>query len=705
MSLADVVFPRLPFGGRRLDKAAAQRLADAQGCTMEDIIRRAHAILRPPAPYSQPPPTPANFFSLNHQPPYATKGGVPLVLMGGVGRHASTDIIVRRWAELLFTLGVDVRVRTYPENPIEDREEFLHARRFLHWEPEMPFAAVGMVGIDARLPAERVAFKTVWDACDSFRCFRPEVVRLWNECDAIITPSKHSANVLRERGVERVQIVPLGVDAARFYPETVDRTFPLPDVARVVFNSKATVLRERPAIPESLFVFFCCGMMQHRKGIEETIRAFCKAFTHDDLVLLWVHGRGTAWGKHDAVNVMAECAEIAWSPALLWTDGAVSDNDLRRMLCRADCYVSAHKLEGFGLMPLQAMSCGTPAIVTAYSGPLDYAHSRNAFLLPAREVDAHAPGVPEGVRWAEWKEDDLISLMRRVVDAPSERKRKAQSGLKTARRWTWEQSAKSLLRAVAVPIARRVRAKNNGRCAILIPVRNGVSDVDRMLQSLFRVDAGYPFEVFVCDDGSNDGTFEMLFRQWTPMGVHVLRNSEPRGCPFARNRLFAESGDSEWCFVCDCDLEFVQDGWLKTLIELHRASSAGITAPLLLYPDGLVQSAGGTTDADGVPCLHRFYRQEVTDEVLKPCEVVYAPSAAWLLRRELLGEVGGLWEGYAPTYYDDVDFCYNVRRAGKTVRYEPSVKIIHHEGSFQSRKRESELARNRDLFKHFWGKD
>ncbi len=374
------------------------------------------------------------------------------------------------------------------------------------------------------------------------------------------------------------------------------------------------------------------------------------------------------------------------------------------MLCRADCYVSAHKLEGFGLLPLQAMACGTPGIITAYSGPMDYATKSNAFLLPAREVDAMAPDIPEGVRWAEWEEDDLIDLMRRVVSNPRERQKKSRAGLLTAKAWTWGRSARSLLKVVGekVRIAQRVKPKTDGRCAILIPVRNGISDVNRMLQSLFRVDAGYPFEVWICDDGSTDGSYEVLLRQWQPLGVHLLRNAEPRGCPFSRNRLFAASEDSEWSFVCDCDLEFFEEQWLKRLIELHVASGAGITLPLLIYPDGRVQSAGGEMDDESVPCLHRYYRQEITPAVLTPCEVAYAPSAAWLLRRELIEKVGGFWEDFTPTYYDDVDFCCQVWQAGKAVRVEPSVRIIHHEGSFQSESRREFFDRNRAVWRYFW---
>jgi hypothetical protein len=61
-------------------------------------------------------------------------------------------------------------------------------------------------------------------------------------------------------------------------------------------------------------------------------------------------------------------------------------------------------------------------------------------------------------------------------------------------------------------------------------------------------------------------------------------------------------------------------------------------------------------------------------------DVDYCSGAALMLRRNLLDELGGLDERYAPAYYEDVDLAFEVRRKGFRVVYEPSSVVVHHEG-------------------------
>ena len=56
-------------------------------------------------------------------------------------------------------------------------------------------------------------------------------------------------------------------------------------------------------------------------------------------------------------------------------------NDL--MAC-ADCYVSLHRAEGFGLGLAEAMYLGKPAIATNYSGNVDFMTPENSYLVEYR---------------------------------------------------------------------------------------------------------------------------------------------------------------------------------------------------------------------------------------------------------------------------------------------------------------------------------
>ena len=51
------------------------------------------------------------------------------------------------------------------------------------------------------------------------------------------------------------------------------------------------------------------------------------------------------------------------------------------LLARADCYVSLHRSEGFGLTLAESMALGTPVIATGYSGNTDFTTPHNSYLV------------------------------------------------------------------------------------------------------------------------------------------------------------------------------------------------------------------------------------------------------------------------------------------------------------------------------------
>jgi GT2 family glycosyltransferase len=63
----------------------------------------------------------------------------------------------------------------------------------------------------------------------------------------------------------------------------------------------------------------------------------------------------------------------------------------------------------------------------------------------------------------------------------------------------------------------------------------------------------------------------------------------------------------------------------------------------------------------------------------RPAEVQCLISAAWLMRRAVCEQIGGLDEAFNPAQFEDFDFCYRARQAGWRIKYEPSVEMYHFE--------------------------
>jgi glycosyltransferase involved in cell wall biosynthesis len=100
-----------------------------------------------------------------------------------------------------------------------------------------------------------------------------------------------------------------------------------------------------------------------------------------------------------------------------------------------------------------------------------------------------------------------------------------------------------------------------------------------------------------------------------------------------------------------------------------------------MYPDGTLQEAGGViyNNGDGA----NFGRNDVqSDHPLFQTlrEVDYCSGALLATPRALFFELHKFDERYSPAYFEDSDYCFKVREAGRRVYYQPESVIIHFEG-------------------------
>ncbi len=96
----------------------------------------------------------------------------------------------------------------------------------------------------------------------------------------------------------------------------------------------------------------------------------------------------------------------------------------------ADCYVSIHRSEGFGLTVAEAMACRTPVIATGYGGVTDFLDAESGFLVryDCVELERDEGPYPAGAVWAEPDVDHAAVQMRRVFEDRSEAARRAERG-------------------------------------------------------------------------------------------------------------------------------------------------------------------------------------------------------------------------------------------------------------------------------------
>jgi GT2 family glycosyltransferase len=212
---------------------------------------------------------------------------------------------------------------------------------------------------------------------------------------------------------------------------------------------------------------------------------------------------------------------------------------------------------------------------------------------------------------------------------------------------------------------------------------NSERHIDACVRSLVDESVGHSDEIWVVDNGSTDGTVEILKRlaEEHRAVLKVIYLDRNLGTTVSRNLALKQVRGS-YVAIIDSDV-IVPSGTIAPLIaRLSRDGSCGILAPRLLYPNGQLQLS-----TDVFPTvsrkLRRLFMLKAMERRLDAAEwpqhrrtVDYAISAFWLMRRDVVDAVGLLDEQifYSP---EDADYCLRVWSAGYTVMYDPSVYAIH----------------------------
>ena len=219
-------------------------------------------------------------------------------------------------------------------------------------------------------------------------------------------------------------------------------------------------------------------------------------------------------------------------------------------------------------------------------------------------------------------------------------------------------------------------------CSIVIPVFNKDYLTYRCIRSILIANVSVSFEIIVVDNFSSDHTREVLehFRNC----VQVMRNRENMGFVFSCNQG-AAAAKGRFLVFLNNDTE-VPDNWLDRLVETTALfDNIGAVGAKLVYPDGILQEAGGIIWRDASGSNYGKGEERYDPEYNYLREVDYCSGACLMVRNDLFKRLGGFDMRYYPAYYEDTDLCFGIRSMGYRVLYQPLCEIIHYEGATAGR--------------------
>jgi len=177
------------------------------------------------------------------------------------------------------------------------------------------------------------------------------------------------------------------------------------------------------------------------------------------------------------------------------------------------------------------------------------------------------------------------------------------------------------------------------------------------------------FEIVVVDNHSNDGSVELLHKEYPDVKVIELEKNFGFAFP---NNLAAKKSKGKYLVFLNNDT-IVEPDWLTEMVTvLEKDDEIKIAQSLLMKPDGSVDSSG-----DFIDNLGRAYSKH---DIPKKIREILSPKAAcMIIDKEFFLNLGGFDESYFASF-EDVDLGWRCWFLGYKVILIPNSIVIHKGG-------------------------
>ena len=199
--------------------------------------------------------------------------------------------------------------------------------------------------------------------------------------------------------------------------------------------------------------------------------------------------------------------------------------------------------------------------------------------------------------------------------------------------------------------------KLNKKVSIVILNWNGKDYLKKCLESV-KKNTAYPnYEVIVVDNGSVDGSAELLEKMKREGFLHkLIKNPENKGFAHGNNQGFS-AADGDYFYMLNNDT-LVEKDWLKNAVKVLES--------------GRRVAAVGSKLIDLADYDNRNYKILPNRERQTTC------GAAMLMRRNVVEKIGNLdAENFSPIYGEETDWCYRARNSGYKIMETDSSRIVH----------------------------
>lgn len=212
---------------------------------------------------------------------------------------------------------------------------------------------------------------------------------------------------------------------------------------------------------------------------------------------------------------------------------------------------------------------------------------------------------------------------------------------------------------------------------------NNAKTIERCLSSVLAETAGkeYEFKLYLYDNGSTDGTVEIVERLFPE--VILIRDNRNRGFGAGHNAIIKRV-HSDIHFVINPDIYLDMDTIGILADYLSSRPEVGLVTPKILNTDGTQQYLPKycptiryviISKFPGFKYLRRIYTRQ-DEELIEPVEIEFCTGCFFGARTAYLKRKKGFSNRYF-MYCEDSDLSRRVREEGRSIIFNPSCTAYH----------------------------
>ncbi len=219
----------------------------------------------------------------------------------------------------------------------------------------------------------------------------------------------------------------------------------------------------------------------------------------------------------------------------------------------------------------------------------------------------------------------------------------------------------------------------NDKVSIITVNYNGFADTCELIESLLK-NENHPYELIVVDNASKQREDRMLKEKYP--AIVTIRSDQNLG--FAGgNNLGIKQATGKYLFFLNNDTIISQPVLSILIKRLESDKKIGCVSPkLVCWPETKRIQYAGTTPMSLITLRNQAigYQQIDNGQFDEAQETTFAHGAAMIIRSSDIEKYGIMPEYYF-LYYEELDWCTYMHKAGFSIWYEPLAKIGHKESA------------------------